>query len=303
MISVVIPTYNRAKTIKDAVGSVLCQTYSDLEVIIVDDASTDETEDIIKEIPDSRIKYIKLENNSGACNARNMGALAARGEYVAFQDSDDQWNKNKLEKQYRFMRDNKLDFCFCGMTRIMLEDPNKSYYYPNIDMDDQKSYFEQLLYLNRVGTQTIMCKRSCFEQVQFDTSLERFQDWDYALQIAKKFNMGYLRESLVDSYIQQDSISKNAFANKKAWRALYDKYIDDIQKNPIIHAKYLFRIGNEIVLFDIKSARQYYEKSLKMHQSKTTLIFYVLSVLKMKNIIKNLLRYQRNRLFKKSWSN
>lgn len=164
MISVVIPSYNRAKTIRMAVDSVLNQTYRDIELIIIDDASTDETGDIITRITDERIRYLRLEQRSGACNARNIGVLSAKGEFIAFQDSDDKWCLDKLEKQYRFMVDKNLDFSFCGMTRIMLENPNRKYYYPNVDMDDNKDYFDQLLYLNRVGTQTIMCKRECFEK-------------------------------------------------------------------------------------------------------------------------------------------
>lgn len=176
MISVVIPTYNRAQTIRMAVDSVLNQTYRDIELIIVDDASTDGTQDVVTQIADDRIRYLRLEQRSGACNARNIGALSARGEFISFQDSDDKWHLDKLEKQYQFMIDRNLDFSFCGMTRIMLEDPNRKYYYPNVDMDDNKDYFDQLLYLNRVGTQTIICKRECFEKIRFDVTLKRFQE-------------------------------------------------------------------------------------------------------------------------------
>ena len=129
MISVVIPTYNRAQTIRMAVDSVLNQTYRDIELIIVDDASTDGTQDVVTQIADDRIRYLRLEQRSGACNARNIGALSARGEFISFQDSDDKWHLDKLEKQYQFMIDRNLDFSFCGMTRIMLEDPNTRIYW------------------------------------------------------------------------------------------------------------------------------------------------------------------------------
>lgn len=83
MISVVIPTYNRAQTIRMAVDSVLNQTYRDIELIIVDDASTDGTQDVVTQIADDRIRYLRLEQRSGACNARNIGALSARGEFIS----------------------------------------------------------------------------------------------------------------------------------------------------------------------------------------------------------------------------
>lgn len=235
MISVVIPTYNRAQTIRMAVDSVLNQTYRDIELIIVDDASTDGTQDVVTQIADDRIRYLRLEQRSGACNARNIGALSARGEFISFQDSDDKWHLDKLEKQYQFMIDRNLDFSFCGMTRIMLEDPNRKYYYPNVDMDDNKDYFDQLLYLNRVGTQTIICKRECFEKIRFDVTLKRFQDWDFALQAARIYSIGYLRESLVDSFVQKDSISKSSLANKNG-NSLYKEVLEkakEVYKNEL----------------------------------------------------------------------
>ena len=298
MISVVIPTYNRAQTIRMAVDSVLNQTYRDIELIIVDDASTDGTQDVVTQIADDRIRYLRLEQRSGACNARNIGALSARGEFISFQDSDDKWHLDKLEKQYQFMIDRNLDFSFCGMTRIMLEDPHRKYYYPNVDMDDNKDYFDQLLYLNRVGTQTIICKRECFEKIRFDVTLKRFQDWDFALQAARIYSIGYLRESLVDSFVQKDSISKSSLANKNAWESLYNKYKKDIQKNPTTYAKYLFRLGNEVVLFNQKVAMEYYRNSFYIKKSKEALVFFVLSSLRMKSTISKLLDYQKNHLFR-----
>lgn len=298
MISVIIPTYNRAKVLKKSIDSVLNQTFADIELIVVDDASTDDTDRLIKNINDKRVRYIKLDKNLGACNARNVGVKHSIGEYVAFQDSDDIWYPEKLEKQYEYIKKNDLDFVFCGMSRIKLEDPSKQYFYPNVDLDDSKSYFTQLLYLNRVGTQTILCKKECFEQIKFDINLKRFQDWDFALQAAKIFKMGYLRECLVDSYIQLDSISKSKKANKKAWKSLYDKYYLDIEKDISIHAKYLFRLGNEVAVFDSRQANMYYKKSLAMQKSKITFIFYILSCFRMKKISEVLLNYQRNRLFK-----
>lgn len=298
MISVIIPSYNREKTLLKAANSVLNQTYKDIELIIVDDASSDNTESIVKKIKDSRVRYIKLKKNSGACTARNIGVMAAQGEYVAFQDSDDEWHKDKLQKQYDFTVNHKLDFSFCGMNRIMLENSNKRYYYPNVDIDNNKSFFLQLLFLNRVGTQTILCKRTCFEKIKFDTKLKRFQDWDFALQAARIYSIGYLRESLVDSFVQSDSISKNLTANKNAWKDLYKKYEKEIKLNPTIYAKYLFRLGNEEALTDINKAKDYYKKSVKVNMSITTLVFFILSAFKLKCAIKYLLEYQKKRLFK-----
>ena len=101
MVSVIIPTYNRGSLIGRAIVSVLNQTYKDIEVLVIDDASTDYTETVVDSIKDERLHYYKLEKNGGACRARNVGISKAQGEYIAFLDSDDEWMSNKIELQYK----------------------------------------------------------------------------------------------------------------------------------------------------------------------------------------------------------
>ena len=99
VVSVIIPTYNRAHLIGRAIRSVLDQTYQDWELIVVDDASTDDIPGIVKGFTDGRVKYIRHDENKGAAAARNTGIQAARGAYIAFLDSDDEWLPEKLERQ------------------------------------------------------------------------------------------------------------------------------------------------------------------------------------------------------------
>lgn len=99
LVSVIIPTYNRGRLILDSVNSVLNQTYKNIELIVVDDCSTDDTKEVIESIKDSHIKYIKLEKNSGACIARNRGIEKSTGEFIAFNDSDDLWIPEKICRQ------------------------------------------------------------------------------------------------------------------------------------------------------------------------------------------------------------
>ena len=298
LVSVIIPTFNRQYIVEKSIRSVLNQSTTDLELIIVDDHSTDETVNVISKIEDSRIRIITLSSNHGACYARNIGVKAAKGKYIAFQDSDDIWLTNKLEEQIKFIEDSSADFVFPGMKRIMLENPNKNYYFPNVDLDDNLPYFEQILMLNRVGTQTILCKRECFDIIGFDEGLKRFQDWDLTLQACKNFNVKYLRCPLVDSYIQENSISKSIDANHHAWESIYFKYQSEINADRRIKSKYLFRLANEVSGEDIVQARKYYRDSYDELRSKESLIFYLLSSLKAKKTIDKLLKYQRSRLFK-----
>lgn len=98
-VSVIIPTYNRAHLLGRAIQSVLAQTYEDFEIIVVDDASTDVTEQVVKSFADDRINYIRHQKNKGGSSARNTGIKAAKGEFIAFLDSDDEWVPKKLEKE------------------------------------------------------------------------------------------------------------------------------------------------------------------------------------------------------------
>lgn len=120
LVSVIIPTYNRIHTLPTSIDSVLKQTYENLELIIMDDASEDGTEEYVQGIGDSRIRYRKSDINMGPSAARNLGAELAAGDYLAFQDSDDEWMPDKLEKQMELMlSDEELSLVYCefGMYR------------------------------------------------------------------------------------------------------------------------------------------------------------------------------------------
>ena len=208
-ISVVIPTYNREKLVVRSVKSVLKQTYKNIEVIVVDDCSTDNTEAKIKKINDKRLKYIRLDKNSGACVARNTGIDNATGKYVAFQDSDDVFDKDKLEKQLDNLLKNDSDMDFCKL-HVYVED--NVYVFPGDVEDeniDKNGLLNQLCNGNLISTQTILIKRSVLDEIRFDPRLPRFQDYDFVLRVAGKYKISYLKKVLVDVYRQDDSISSS----------------------------------------------------------------------------------------------
>ena len=122
--SVIIPTYNRARMVDRAIQSVLSQTYQDFEIIVVDDASTDNTQEVVKEcmFRDKRVRYIKHEKNKGGSAARNTGIKNEHGEYVGFLDSDDEWLPTKLEKQIELFRKrcNSVGAVYC--LQYMMDD-------------------------------------------------------------------------------------------------------------------------------------------------------------------------------------
>ena len=114
LVSVIMPTYNSGRFVAESIESILNQTYTHLELLITDDGSTDDTPQIIRsyEQKDSRIRYFAMSDNMGAGHARNLSIELARGQYIAFCDSDDTWLPEKLEKQIAFMKKRQCCFCF-----------------------------------------------------------------------------------------------------------------------------------------------------------------------------------------------
>lgn len=121
LVSIIMPSYNTATLIKDSINSILCQTYSNWELIIVDDCSTDNTDEVVFQISDNRIKYLKNDKNCGAALSRNRALREAKGKWIAFLDSDDLWAPEKLEKQISFMKKNNHIFSYTNYEEIDMQ--------------------------------------------------------------------------------------------------------------------------------------------------------------------------------------
>lgn len=207
-ISIVIPTYNRARFLGRSVRSVLNQTYKNFEVIVADDASTDDTAEIIKTFKDDRIRYIRHESNAGAAAARNTGIKVSRGEYVAFQDSDDEWLPEKLEKQMALFEQvsTETGVVYTGFWRVR---NNQKTYIPPDGIKQKEGYIHrELLKRNFVSTQTVVVKKECLEKSGlFDERLPRLQDWELFIRLSKLYEFKYVAEPLVIAYFTPESIS------------------------------------------------------------------------------------------------
>lgn len=199
-VSVIIPTYNRAYRITTSIQSVLNQTYSELEVIVVDDGSTDNTEEVISAIGDSRLKYHRLEENKGAANARNIGVSLAHNEVIAFNDSDDVWHPDKLEKQINYWNNSpesvlvycayKIDLPGGGILQIPSPDEE-------IDMLEGDIFY-YLLIRSTIGTPTMVLRKSFFEELGgFDTSYPVMEDWEFAIRMSRLGKISYVNEPLL----------------------------------------------------------------------------------------------------------
>jgi glycosyltransferase involved in cell wall biosynthesis len=259
MISIIIPTYNRGRLIKKSIWSILRQTYQNFELIIVDDNSDDGTEDIVKNIKDNRIRYIKHENNKGANVARNTGISNSTGEYIAFQDSDDEWLEDKLEIQINELIKNKVDVVASSFYRYSKNE--KRELIPEKSIKDEQISVD-LFYGNFISTQTILGKRECFVEESFDESFPRFQDWELIIRISKKYKVHFINKPLVNVYVQDDSISQNYLKAYLALKMLLKKYIEELEKDKKAKASIYSRIGdccNAMKKFD----ENYYLYALK----------------------------------------
>lgn len=267
MVSVIIPSYNRADIILPSVQSVLDQTYRDIEVLVVDDCSTDNTEEVIRSIKDERVKYFCMERNSGACAARNRGIEEAKGEYIAFQDSDDIWRPDKLTKQISVLETTDADFVGCRMKRFVLGSTDRFTYYPGKKAITEKDMtFDSVLYKNCISTQALVGKRECFENVKFDVNIKRFQDWDITISLLiAGYKMGFVDDIEVDSYIKEDSITNSNERTEQGRIDFYNKYKKYIDANPRTHARVVERFGDsKRIAKKRKESKALYEESLRI---------------------------------------
>jgi glycosyltransferase involved in cell wall biosynthesis len=202
LVSVVIPTYNRAGVICQTIDNVFEQTYRNFELIIVDDGSTDDTQCKLRQYGD-RLRVV-TQSNAGAADARNHGARVARGEIIAFQDSDDLWKPTKLERQVALLEtDRSIPCCLCNVVLRMVNDKeftsfDLSLIYPRHEEGIWLNVLEVLATRFVLFNQAAAIRREAFERVGgFDPSLKYLEDYDLPLRLALEGPWGAIREPLV----------------------------------------------------------------------------------------------------------
>lgn len=225
LISVIIPTHNRRELLLRAIDSVLKQTHEELEVIVIDDASTDGTQTAVLDLHEERVQFVRLNERKGACAARNKGVSMARGEYIAFQDSDDVFHADKLEKQLAYLQSTGADVVACAMNRIGWDGEGEVF--PPEPSDRLLDYHELLLE-NLCSTQCILGRAEVFRDVRFDEELPRLQDWDLMLRVTRKYRVMLDARPLVDVCPQSDSLSRQPALLLAALKRLYLRYRADV---------------------------------------------------------------------------
>jgi glycosyltransferase involved in cell wall biosynthesis len=221
LISVIIPTFNREQFIRAAVESVLAQTYPHVEVLVVDDGSTDSTREIIRSIDDPRVRYIYTANK-GNYFARNTGLKEAKGEYIAFLDSDDTFLPQKLSKQLeKFAQIPGLGLC-CSNVYVrhqdiagkVFEDAAHSFSY---DFETQDGFIERAVESNFIVTSTVMIRRECVKTLgYFNTEYQNAMDYEFFLRIVFSYPAVYMKDKFAERSIHPLGVSKNSINTSKA---------------------------------------------------------------------------------------
>lgn len=234
LISVITPVYNAEKYILQTMDSVMNQTVKNFEYLLVDDCSPDNSAEIVKEYQkrDSRIQYIKLEENSGAAVARNTGIENARGRYIAFIDSDDKWYPTKLEKQLKYMEEENKAFTY---TKFELINDNGTLKKEATQIPEKFDY-SGLLKNTAIACSTVMIDTNVIKDVKMPL-VRKGQDTATWLKILRNHDYAYLVDETLNQYRSvEGSLSSNKVqALKRTWNTYRN-----IEKLPLLKACYYF---------------------------------------------------------------
>lgn len=230
-LSVVIPAYNRAGSIVAAIDSVLRQTHADFELVVVDDGSADGTADAAAAVADPRLRVVRLPANRGAAGARNAGAAAAEGAWIAFQDSDDEWLPEKLARQLARLAERpdavaaycglltvgELDAAATARTRVLYTPP------PQIALVEG-AIQPTLLRQNVMSTQTLVVRRDVFLGLGgFDESLPAMEDWEFAIRLAGTGEIAFVDAPLVHQRFSPNSLTRDLEKQIRAHAMILEK--------------------------------------------------------------------------------
>jgi len=218
-VSVILPTYNRLHSLPAAMNSVLSQSERDLELIVVDDASPQDVESVVRAIDDPRVRYVRRPVNGGAGAARNSGLAEARGRYIAFQDSDDLWLPGKLESQLALLEGLPETVGVVTSAKLLYGRDSDFRYGPGkvcVAPDAkgrlrvEEDQLARVLDDNRISVQSTLFRRNCYPTMKwFDERARANEDWDFAVRLVKVTKVYEDLEPVVLGFVSGDSISTN----------------------------------------------------------------------------------------------
>lgn len=229
--SVIIPTYNRADIISETIESVLCQTFSDFELLIIDNGSSDRTRDVVLEFDDSRISYFWQKGTGSPAGPRNTGIKMARAPWISFIDSDDLWDSEKLERVKRFT-ESYPDAVFIHhnfkIKKNSKKDTIRKIPFKRIPYYSGNIYNNLIVGKCDVGILTVSVKRNVLEKIgkfNEDPLMLAIEDYDLWLRISENYPVYFLNESLATFRLHESNESKKVEDLEKGIKAVMEKHI------------------------------------------------------------------------------
>ena len=272
MVSVILPTYNRAQLVLESIYSVLNQTYTDLELIIVDDGSEDNTEDLVKAIPDPRIRYYKLPHSGRNAISKNFAIRKTKGPLIAFNDSDDTWVETKLEKQVQLLSQHpNIGFSITDAINYkagQIVSPRTYSLQQGIECANIFNRMKENRFV--VYNPTILMRRSCFEKTGlFDETIPFGSEFHFNIQLAFYYDAGIIYEPLLWRYMHDSNDSnlwpvENLEGFVDTFEYLYrknmisKKHLHKAKSHAFLHIGHIFKQQRNLPL-----ARHHYRQSLK----------------------------------------
>ena len=250
LVSIIMPSYNTAPYIRETIQSVLDQTYQNWELIIIDDCSTDNTDEVVASIKDERIRYYHNEKNSGAAVSRNRAIREAKGRWIAFLDSDDLWMPEKLEKQISFMEKNGYSFSYTNYEEIDV-DGNSS----GVKVTGPKKVAKTGMFnYCWIGCLTVMYDRNVVGMIQIE-DIKKNNDYAMWLKACKKADC-YLLDEYLGKYRKgrAGSVSTHSIKTMIGWH--YKLFRDAEKQGPV---RSLINTGRNLV-FGFYKKKRYVEK-------------------------------------------
>ncbi len=273
-VSVIIPSFNNADFLPECIESALSQDYSNKEIIVIDDGSTDNTKALLSQYA-NKVNFI-YKQNGGPASARNFGIRHSCGEYVAFLDADDIWFSNKLSAQIEYMKAHKeIGLCFTNFT--FRQDTEELRYSEINRMLNSKNLFNELLKGNFINTSTVILRRELLDisgTFDEDPRLISVEDYNLWLRLSRICKFGFLKEVLVIRRNHPKSLSYNFEKMYKADLYNFEKIMSEFPEWNLSnnknykrgYANYLYKFGDEYFYRkQYKQAKNFLARSLQVH--------------------------------------
>ena len=243
-VSIIIPTHNRARMLRDAIASVLDQSYQDFEIIVIDDGSTDDTQAVVACFRDARIDYSRNPKNLGESGSRNAGLARATGEYIGFVDDDDTWLPTKLTAQVELLDrcPKKVGGVYTGYFRI---DTASGATIATVLPEKRGNVYADLRSYNWIGTpSTVLLRRECFDKAgQFDEQLKFGPDYDMWIRISRYYDFEIVNRPLVRYAVHPDRLSADTRTILHGKEAQLAKHADYFAADRRSYGRYFLSLG------------------------------------------------------------